>query len=281
MPTALKHKTTKVIAVLMFVAFTAWWLILQAKYRDNTNDMLAFAGVYGLMALYGGVLGLFASNKWGGVKSLVGRAIFVISLGLLAQEFGQLSYAYMTDVRHIEIPYPSVGDVGYFGSTLLYIYGIFLIFKAAGSSITLKAVLNKLVAVVIPLLLLGVSYYLFLRGYEFDWHHPLTIFLDFGYPFGEAIYISIALMTFFLSRKYLGGIMKNRILLILAAFVMQYASDFNFLYQNSHGTWVNGGYGDFLYFVSYFIMTLSFVYLTSAFLALRSNTNTETTEGSS
>jgi hypothetical protein len=263
-----KNKTA-LIAVLGFVGLTIWWLILQANYRDSTNHLLAFAGVYGVMALYGGIVGLVASKKWGGTKSLIGRAIFIISIGLLAQEFGQLTYAYFTDIKHIEIPYPSIGDIGYFGSALLYTYGIFLIAKTVSSKSSLKSLGNKLLAFVVPVLLLGTSYYMFLRGYEFDWHNPLVIFLDFGYPLVQATYISIAITAYLLSRKYLGGIMKRRILLILAAFVFQYAADFNFLYQNSHGTWVNGGYGDYLYLVSYFVMTCAFIYLTSALLALR------------
>ncbi|HSW37434.1 MAG TPA: hypothetical protein VLG37_03645 [Candidatus Saccharimonadales bacterium] len=268
----LKNKTS-LIVILGFIGFSTWWVILQAAYKNTTNDLLAFAGVYGVMALFGGILGLAASKKWGGSKSLVGRALLVIAFGLLAQEFGQLVYAYMTDIQHITIPYPSVGDIGYFGSTLLYIYGIFVISKAVGSKYSLKSGANKLLAFVVPAILLGTSYYLFLRGYQFDWHHPLTIFLDFGYPLGEATYISIAIMAFLLSRKYLGGIMKNRILLLLGAFVVQYAADFNFLYQNSHGTWVNGGYGDYLYFVSYTVMTASLIYFISAFKNLQ-NTST-------
>lgn len=264
----MKTKIPKLVAALLFIGLVAWWIVLQAKYRSNTNDLLAFAGVYGAMALYGGILGVFISKKWGGLKSLLGRAIFVVALGLLAQEFGQLTYAYLTDIRHVDIPYPSVGDIGYFGSTLLYIYGIYLFFKAAGSHFSLKEAGSRVLALIIPVALLGISYYLFLRGYEFDWHHPLTIFLDFGYPFGEAIYISLAIMTFFLTRKYLGGIMRSRILLVIVAFVFQYASDFNFLYQNSHGTWVNGGYGDFLYFLAYSVMTAVMLYFASAYQAL-------------
>lgn len=264
----LKTKTG-LVAVLGFVIISAWWIILQVNYRHNTNALLAFAGVYGVMALYGGIIGIYGSKKWGGGKSLVGRAILVIALGLLAQEFGQLVYAFLTDVRHVDIPYPSIGDIGYFGSLLLYIYGIYLMSKALGSRYSLKAVGNKFLAVIIPVILLGTSYFLFLRGYSFDWSHPLTVFLDFGYPLGEALYISIAILAFLLSRKYLGGVMKGAILLFLAAFVFQYAGDFNFLYQNSHNTWVNGGYGDYIYFVAYFVMTLSFVYFIQTFFKIQ------------
>lgn len=276
--TKIFQNSSSKISVVLFTILTAWWIFIHTAAKGNENALLGFAATYGAMALFGGIVGLIASKRWGGAKSVVGRALLIISLGLFAQEFGQLTYAYITNIQHVEIPYPSVGDVGYFGSVLLYIYGIYLIAKTVGARISLKTAGNKLQAVVIPVVLLAMSYFLFLKGYEFDWSHPLTVILDFGYPLGQAVYISIALLAFSLSRKYLGGIMKNRILVLLAAFFFQYVADFNFLYQNSHETWVNGGYGDYLYLVSYFVMGVALIYFTSALGALHSGNSNDTKE---
>jgi len=38
------------------------------------------------------------SRKWGGLRSVMGKAILMFSLGLVAQEFGQLSYAFYNDI---------------------------------------------------------------------------------------------------------------------------------------------------------------------------------------
>ena len=65
--------------------------------------------------------------------------------------------------------------------------------------------------------------------------------------------------------KLLGGLMKKPILLLLVAFMMQYASDFNFLYQTIHATWSAGGYGDLLYFVAYCTMFYSLISFNSVF----------------
>jgi hypothetical protein len=81
--------------------------------------------------------------------------------------------------------------------------------------------------------------------------------LDFGYPFGQAIYISIAILAFLFSRRLLSGLMRPKILLILAALCMQYASDFTFLYQSHHNTWKAGGVNDYMYLIAYFIMTIA------------------------
>lgn len=248
-----------IVLILLFLAVTGWWITLKANADAGKSALDWFAGSYGLIALVGGLFGLSLSKKWGGFKSILGRAVIAFSAGLLAQEFGQLAYAYYAVVKDVEVPYPSIGDVGYFGSVVLYIYGASLLAKAAGVNVSLRSLTSKLQAVAIPLVILITSYAFFLKGYEFDWSNPLTVFLDFGYPLGQAVYLSITILALLLSRKLLGGILRGRILLILFALALQYSADFNFLYQSYHETWTTAGYGDFLYAVSYFLMALSLV----------------------
>ena len=107
--------------------------------------------------------------------------------------------------------------------------------------------------------MLIISYIIFLRNYEFDWTNKIKIFLDFGYPLGQAIYVSLAVLTLILTAKVLGGIMKKPVILFLVALIMQYVSDFNFLFQANNGSWYVGGIGDFLYMLSYLLMTLSII----------------------
>jgi hypothetical protein len=38
-------------------------------------------------------------------------------------------------------------------------------------------------------------------------------------------------------------------------------ADYNFLYQASDGTWINGGYGDVLYLISYFLISFGLMQL--------------------
>ncbi len=256
------------ITLLLFLGFSIWWIfirfVLEAEGSADLNNT-RFTVTYGLMALVGGVNGLFISRKWGGSKSVLGRAILMFSLGLLAQEFGQLAYTYYIYFQDTAVPYPSLGDVGYFGSVLLYIYGIILLAKAAGAKFSLGSIGSKLKVLVIPLILLITSYAVFLRGYEFDWSAPITVLLDFGYPLGQAIYISIALLAYLLSRRLLGGVMKNKILFIMFALLVQYIADFTFLYQVQQETWYAGGWNDYIYLVSYFIMAVALLKLKTTY----------------
>ncbi len=211
------------------------------------------------MALLGAIIGLISAHKWGGFKTVMGRALTFFSIGLLLQEAGQLIYTYYVYGAHVQIPYPSLGDVAYFGSTLSYICGAALLAKAMGVKFALKMNRYKVIATLIPAILIALSYFIFLRGHEYDFSKPLTVFLDFGYPVGEAVYISLALAAYLISKKMLGGAMRPGIILIIFALVIQYTADFTFIYQSNRGTYLSGKYVDLLYLSAYFTMTIAMI----------------------
>ncbi|MEK7518072.1 MAG: hypothetical protein AAB583_06020 [Patescibacteria group bacterium] len=262
----IKKEPQAKIAVGLFIFLSLFWIILQTDVFEgqslfNHSYAKFFGSIYGIMALLGGIWGIVIAQKWGGIKSVMGRSILMFSLGLFAQEFGQVTLSYIDYALNIQGAYPSIGDIGFFGSIPLYIYGIFLLAKASGVRIGLKSYESKIQAVLIPIVALAVGYFLFLQGYEFDWTNPIKIFLDFGYPLGQAIYISIAFLAFLLSRNILGGIMRDKIFFILFALFIQFLSDYTFLYQSSKGTWSVGGVNDYMYLVAYFFMTLGLLQL--------------------
>lgn len=247
-------------ALFFFSLITFWFSYLYLRFGLQSNFLrLEFAASYGLICFLGAWQGLTHARTWGGLRSVLGQALIFLSLGLLFQEFGQLVFSYYNIFLKIDVPYPSLADLGFFGSIPFYVIGIILLAKASGVAFSLGALGSRLQLVAIPTVMLLSAYYFFLRGYKFDLSQPLKIFLDFGYPFGQAIYISLAIETYSLSRKFLGGLMRAKIFLVLLAFAAQFAADYNFLFQSSRSTWVNGGYGDYLYFVSYFLMTLGLI----------------------
>ena len=243
----LKSKMVQV-SILLFLIVTIWWLFIKPFDHEAVVDSKhLWSATYMLISVLGGIFGLIISKYWGGHKSLIGKAILCFSIGLFLQSFGQLIYNYYTLFAKIEAPYPSFGDLGYFGSIPAYTYGVLLLGRAAGLKFSFKSFHNKILAILLPLLMLVFSYLFFLKDYQFDWSNPLTILLDFGYPLGQAIYVSIALLVFLASRRFLGGIMKKPVLLLLFALLVQYVCDFNFLYQANHGNWYAGDWGDYLY----------------------------------
>lgn len=257
------------VAVVFFVLVSIWWILTYPTSGESSFNNYIFASTYGLMALWGGLWGLSISKHWGGLKSVIGKAIIMLSIGLLFQEFGQVVFSAYYFLLKVEVPYPSLADLGFFGSIPFYIFGILFLAKAAGSQFILRKMHGKLQALLLPAIMLATSYFAFLQKYEFDWSNPLKVFLDFGYPLGQAIYISIALLTYTLSKNILGGIMRSKIFFFLTAFLVQYISDYNFLLQNIRGSWVNGAYGDYLYFVAYFLMTMGILQLNTTLKKMR------------
>jgi len=249
----------QIALTLIFVAYVAWWASFQSVVVAQGRSVQWFVATYGVVALIGAVIGFLASRKWGGFKTVIGRALMFYALGLLAQEAGQIIYTYYIYGAKIQIPYPSWGDAAYFGSVLLYIYATILLAKAVGVRFSLKRKTYKFVAFAVFAVILATSYFVFLHHHQYDWHKPLTAFLDFGYPMGQAIYISLAVTAFLLSRKMLGGVMRSGILIIILALVVQYFSDFTFLYQSNRGTWLTGRWNDLSYFVAYFIMATAMI----------------------
>jgi hypothetical protein len=257
-----KYVAEYTLPAVVFVAMSIWLLYVHVQDLETTERTRQLWGsLYQIMAIYGGILGLFISRHWGGFKSLIGKAVLFLSISLLLQSFGQSVNSYYNFFHDWGTPYPSLGDLGFMGSTIFYILGVTFLARASGFKFSFKSLKGKFVAIIVPLALLVFSYHFFLQGYEFDWTNKIKIFLDFGYPLGDALYVSIALITFILSRKFLGGLMKKPVLLLACALTFQYLVDFMFLYQASKGTWYVGGMNDYLYFASYFVMTMALVYM--------------------
>lgn len=242
-------------------------MYLRNLQGEPENDF--FTLLYPLLALFGGVVGLNAAWSWGGFKSYLGKSLIFFSLGLLFQFLGQALYAYYIYIAGIEVPYPSWGDVGYFGSILWYSAGIVMLGKVIGLKFSVHSLRRRLLAILLPLAMLLASYCLFLDAYDFDWSAPLTVLLDFGYPFGQAIYVSLALLVFILTNQVLGGMMRGPALLLMFALVFQYLSDFMFLYQAHNGSWYVGGPNDYLYLAAYLLMTIGLIYVGGVFKAIQ------------
>lgn len=241
--------------LVVFVFYSLWWVYLQFLPLRIKESFDLFSDTYGIMAWMGGLWGLSVASQWGGVKSTVGRAIVVLSIGLILQAFGQFTYSYYHLFMGIDVPYPSIGDVGFFGSIPFYIYGAFLLGRAAGVRYQPRVFFRKPEALIIPIMMIFGVYYFFLRHYQFD-YDMIKAVLDIGYPLFEAVYISIVILVYMQSQRTLGGIMRNRVLLILMAFFLQFLSDFVFLYKANYNIWFSGGINDYMYFCSYTLMTL-------------------------
>ncbi len=264
-------KKTIYIPVFVFIILMIWGLSLVFTQSDPDSYNAQFwSAIYQIIAWFGALYGIYFSGLWGGWKSLIGRANLAFALGLLAQSFGQVVFSYFT-FKQAEVLYPSIADIGFFGSIPLYICGIYFLYKALRSRVSFHSSSMRTMALLIPVCILGLSYIIFLKDYVFDWSYPLTIFLDFGYPLGQAIYISIAIVTFIASTGFLGGIMRKPILLFIFALSAQFIADYVFLFLSSRDFYLGSFiiFNDLLYLIAYFLMTLSLIRLGTVFYKIK------------
>lgn len=256
------------VLVVMFSFYLVWWILLNFTAIFDSGDYAAdFADTYAVVALFGGLMGLSMSGKWGSYSSLLGKTILCLSLGLLAQVFGQFSYAFYARVSGVEVPYPSVGDLGFFGSIPFYVFGSYYLIKICVPSVRGGGFRFSVspVSIVVPVAMLVMSYVILLRGYEPDWENIPGTFLDFGYPLFQAVYVSLAVIAFYYTKHMVDGIMHKKVVLLLIALVVQYCADFLFLYKAHRDLYVAAGITDLAYLVAYFFMSLSIINLDAAF----------------
>ncbi len=189
-------------------------------------------------------------------------------IGQVNTGLGFFSYFFY---QGIDTPYPSIADIGFFGSIPCYIYGAFLLVKFYNTKRSIRTLKNLSLAFTIPLAMLLLSYKIFLDQYILDWSTPLKVLLDFGYPLGQAVYVSLAILAFLISVTNLGGIMRKPTILFIFSLIAQYVADYIFLYTSNNGTFVGGGFVDYLYMLAYFLMAVSLIELGRSFFKIRNS----------
>ena len=206
---------------------------------------------------------MYASKTWGGFKSLIGKAIIFMSIGLLLECFGQFVWSYYNIIAKVEIPFPSIADIGYLFMIPAYTIGVLYFAKAAGAKYALKELGKNILTIVgVPIVMLSVVYFLLLKSNTINLSSPLEMFktfLNYYSPLGEAITISVAILSYILSRKYLGGKMKSRVLYMLFALLFDFLAGMTFLYQAAIGTYYNGGINDLMFATSFTILSIGLI----------------------
>jgi len=77
-----------------------------------------------------------------------------------------------------------------------YTLGTVYFAHAVGVKFNWSSIKDKLILLTIPFALLTFCYFLFLKNIMVDLSQPLKTFLDFAYPLGDIIPITLALITF-------------------------------------------------------------------------------------
>jgi hypothetical protein len=254
-------RVTKASAYLcgFYVALLVWWATIALSKITDSPFNLAFAFAYGLMPLFGGILGFLAARKWGLLKSAMGKALLFFSLGLIMWGLGEMIWSYYNFVERIEIPYPSIADIFFVLSWPLWGVGVWYMSYATGAKYGLKSKIGKIQLFSIPIVAALFSYYLLVmvaRGGTFDisgdW---MKIFFDIAYPLFDVIVLAIGALVFGLSFKFLGGKYKWPVIITLFGFIINYFADFGFSYTTTVGSFYNGNWVDLLFTSAMFVIS--------------------------
>src|SRR3989338_2271680 len=153
------------IIFFYFVFIFVWWAFLFVTGKANAGGEVTLGGAlyqfaFGLIPLIGGVLGILKSKKWGGLKSYVGRALLFISVGAICWGVGKMFwFLYYNIFTSVDIPYPSLADVGYSLSFPFLALGLISLSKATGARFTLKHPGGQVLAFCITIIRIIASYY--------------------------------------------------------------------------------------------------------------------------
>lgn len=249
------NKKYKIITVVsVSAALAVYWLTLTLSHTKFTMANYVWQLALAAAAILFAVFGLLAARHWSWLKSGVGQGVFFISLGLLVWGIGNAGWGLaVINNPDNQTPPTHILDYIYFASIPLWTYGMIRLSKATGAKYGLRGIVPKVVVVIATIALFYLSHYLLIdiaRGgyaYYHGWGDFQGVFFDIGYALGDAINMILALVIFGLSWKYLGGIFKKPILLILSGFVLIYLADFLFSYYDGKQQYFNGHWTDLLY----------------------------------
>lgn len=253
----INQRTFLSVLGILFLGYISlfFWFYITGTVDNNIN---LYSNTYGIIPLLGGAYGLLIASRWGGMGSAVGKAILLLSLGLLTWGIGMVVWLYYNIVVGVEIPYPSLADAAFIVSWPLWGFGAAFLSVAMGATFGLKSIKGRIIAFVAPVVGIAVSYYFLVvlarQGIISTYDDVIKTFFDLAYPIGDVVILTIAVLVFGLSYKYFGGMYKKAIYLILAAFVINYFADFTFSYTTSLETYYNGSLADAL-----FVTTMTFL----------------------
>lgn len=241
----------KNLFLIWFVIMVGWWLFINVFQLTDTWQNYAFGLVFGLIPLVGGFLGLRNAVAWGGMRSVMGRASTLLSLGLICWAIGGLIWAYYNFFGAVDVPYPSLADVAYVMSWPLWMLGAIELSKATGARLSLRKGGGKLFLLIVPIVVAVLSYYLLVvvarGGALTGGGEAIKVFFDLAYPLGDVVILSLSLLIYGLSLKYLGGRYQQPIVILFSGFVLNYVADFAFSWTTTAETFFVAGPVDLLF----------------------------------
>ncbi len=249
------------IILTVLIGELIYWFVLHFLGQQTSTWNLTYSLSYGFIPFLGGLFAFFVAKPWGGFKSAVGRTILFIGIGSFMWGVGSLTWSYYNFVLHINVPYPSLSDVGFIMAIPFWLIGMINLSKATGAKFALKRTNGKIFLFLLPFAIISFSYYLLVSVaragvLSSSLNNSLKLFFDLAYPVGDVIILTFSLLIFGLSFRYFGGKYKKDIFIILLGYGFMYFADFLFSYRTTLNIYFNGDYSDLLFTIALSFMIL-------------------------
>lgn len=234
-----------ILAVILF------WIVLNISQQTTSIYNYLYSFSFGLIPLIGGIFGLLKSKHWGRFQSDVGKGLFFVSLGLFAWGMGAMVWSYYNFFLGLPAPYPSLADLGFGPSILLYGIGAIYLAKYSGANYGIQNRYLKIFSIIAPVFILIISYYILVvvaRDGVLVSVPKLSFktILDILYPFGDFLALSLAVVLSGLSIEYMSGKYVAEVIAIYLGLAVMFIGDTIFSYTTTTGTFYNGNFGDLL-----------------------------------
>ena len=254
----------QILLALSTLTSLALWLWLRVGHPSSSVNNY-FALSLSVTPFIAGLFGFKIASMWGGLKSLLGKAIASLSVGLTLWALGNFTWAYYNIVQNVEAPYPSLADVGYGLGVLFWILSTIYLGRALGVPLLLKKKPKlKWVAIVFAIASVAISYYLFVivardGSLGLQSSELLKAFFDLYYPLTDVVSLLVITMVFLVSARYIGGLLRRPAFTILLGILCSYIYDLTFSYSTTKGTYVNGQVSDIFLLIATVALSVSVV----------------------
>lgn len=246
--------------VVFLLALLVFWGYLYSIGLDDSRLNYLFAFLYALMPFLGGIAAIRGYREWGGLSTILGKAILFLGLGLFMWGFGKIAWVYYAAIPGIQNA--SLPDWFFAPSVFLYTIGTIYLSLTTGIRLSLKFTSGRVFAVVTPIIVFILAYYVLISVPQpsvetviANKDALLQSIFNVAYPIGDAVSLAVAAVVAGLSFRYLGGLYKTEIVFILAGLAGMFAADSYFAYTSLSGTAQIGGTGDLIYTFALFLLT--------------------------
>lgn len=232
---------------LLLVITLIWDIYLYSFSEKTTIWHFLYNAAYGCLYLIGGVIAIYYSFIFS-IRSNLGKLLFFFGAGLLSYEIALLIWVYYNLALKVAVPFPSWADAGFMIFYPLIFLGTYYLVKIYKTLINFALLRDSIIISLLSLILVfGIN-----RPDISTQLPPLQIFINFYYPMGDFITLSLALIALRIG----GGKLHPSLYIFCIGMLLQAVADIFFTYRTAQEIYWNGDISDLLFTFSAYFMSI-------------------------